>query len=334
MMKWRRYPKKLRAYLKKHKRGLFIAGLAGIIGGGGVENVIIIWNVLTNDGYGSYLPPDEIDPAPAPATPWPLILGPTVLGAERLTAEASTVAGGVQTLPRLTRADLKLFFFPKGLEDDITLSNPEYFGLVTRRLDRRPLGIWDASSDGDADLYVLDFYNRIRDAVPALPEAYLALGDETPPGNPETNADIAVYSALKERKPKHRVGVWRPDGEIGKRMIAQGCGAYPAFYATENAWTGKGAMSPAQKYRVHQGFIGIFHRLGEPTVEHCLFRALMVTLGLHPTEAFFFKEDPVTPEEQAKALAALKLLYHPAITPGLDEWHFVQTLLNRNMIDP
>ncbi|MBB3065189.1 hypothetical protein [Limibacillus halophilus] len=35
-----------------------------------------------------------------------------------------------------------------------------------------------------------------------------------------------------------------------------------------------------------------------------------------------------------KALVALKLLDHPAITPGIDEWSFVQTRLNRNMIDP
>ncbi|MET4805479.1 hypothetical protein [Limibacillus sp. MBR-115] len=332
MMKWRRYPKKLRAYLKKHKRALIRSSLAGLLAGmlatDGFGKLLIIWYHLTDDGYGSYLPPDEIDPAPVAS--WPPILGPEVFGV----TETSTVAGGVQTLPRLTRSDLKRFFFPKGFEDDITLYYPERIGLVTRRFDRRPVGIWDASSDSDADLDVLNFYNRIREAVPALPEAYLALGDATPPGNPETNAEISVYSALKQWKPKHRVGVWRPDGEIGKRMIAQGCGAYPDFYFTELAWTGKGAMSPAQKYRVHRGRIGIFHRLGEPTVEHCLFRALMVTLGLHPTEAFFFKEGPVPPEEQAKALAALKLLYHPAITPGLDEWHFVQTLLNRNMIDP
>ncbi len=35
-----------------------------------------------------------------------------------------------------------------------------------------------------------------------------------------------------------------------------------------------------------------------------------------------------------KALVALKLLDHPAITPGMDEWSFVQTRLNRNIIDP
>ncbi|MET4805552.1 hypothetical protein [Limibacillus sp. MBR-115] len=301
-----------------------------------IDDIPFFWRHFTDDGYGSYLPPDEIDPAPAPVAPWPAILGPEVLGPEGSGAETSSGSGRVQTLPRLTRADLKRFFFQEGTEDDIPLTDPERFGLVTRRFDGRPVGIWGAGSGEFGNTYVLDFYSHIREAVPALPEAYLAIGDDTPPGDPETNAEISVYSALKEWKPKHRGGAWNPflSGKIGERMVAQGCSAHPAFHATENAWTGEGEMPPAEKYRVHQGRIGIFHRLGEPTVEHCLFRALMVTLGLHPTEAFFFKEGPVTPEEQAKALAALKLLYHPAITPGLDEWHFVQTLLNRNMIDP
>ncbi len=307
-----------------------------------IDDIPFFWRHFTNDGYGWRLPPDEIDPAPAPATPWPPILGPAILGPEVLgpevlgAAETPTVEGGAQTLPRLTRADLKRFFFQEVIEDDIPLTDPERFGLVTRRFDGRPVGIWGADGDNDADLYVLSFYNRIREAVPALPEAYLAIGDDTPPGDPETNADIAVHSALKEWKPEHRGGSWNPflSGKIGKRMVAQGCSAYPDFYFTELAWTGEGEMPPAEKYRVHDGRIGIFHRLGEPTVEHCLFRALMVTLGLHPTEEFFFKDGPVTPEEQAKALAALKLLYHPAITPGMDEWHFIQTLLNKDLIDP
>ncbi len=37
----------------------------------GFGKLLIIWNHLTSDGYGSYLPPDEIDPAPTPTTPWP-----------------------------------------------------------------------------------------------------------------------------------------------------------------------------------------------------------------------------------------------------------------------
>ena len=77
-----------------------------------------------------------------------------------------------------------------------------------------------------------------------------------------------------------------------------------------------------------------WHRLDEPTVDHCLFKALLVALGLHPTESFFFKEGPVTPAEQARALAALQLVYHPAVKPGMDEETFVRTLLDNDLIDP
>jgi hypothetical protein len=80
--------------------------------------------------------------------------------------------------------------------------------------------------------------------------------------------------------------------------------------------------------------IATWHRLGEPTVDHCLFKALLVALGLHPTEGFFFKEGPVTPEEQARALAALALVYHPAVKPGMTEQAFVETLLENDLIDP
>ena len=156
MMKWWRYPKKLRAYLKKYKRSLIAAGLMGFVIGEGPSIPFIIWDRLTDDGYGWHLPPDEIDPAPAPATPWRPIWGPESLGPESLTAETSTVAGGVQTLPRLTRADLKLFFFPKGFEDDITLTYPEYFGLVTRRFDRRPVALRNSGEGREAGALLLN----------------------------------------------------------------------------------------------------------------------------------------------------------------------------------
>jgi hypothetical protein len=311
----------IRNFLKAYRNTIIKAGLAALVVTQ-VQYLPLYWCLLTDCNYGDYLRPEEVAPAPELLTPWPPILGPgTVPGAD---------------LPRLTRAELKHFFFPEDVEEGSSRHEPERFGLVTRRFDNRPIGIRNSGEGREADTSLLDLYERIRSAVPALPEAYDKHAAFKLRNNSPNNAGISVYSALKERKPKRRSGVWNPflSGEIGKRMIAQGCSAYPAFYATEYAWTGEGAMSPAQKYRVHQGFIGIFHRLGEPTVEHCLFRALMVTLGLHPTEEFFFKEGPVTPEEQAKALAALALLYDPAITPGLDEWHFVQTLLNRNMIDP
>ena len=42
----------------------------------------------------------------------------------------------------------------------------------------------------------------------------------------------------------------------------------------------------------------------------------------------------MTPEEQARALAALALVYHPAVKPGMTQEEFTQTLLENGLIDP
>ena len=126
--------------------------------------------------------------------------------------------------------------------------------------------------------------------------------------------------------------LWRPSGPIGERMEKIGCFARPSLPYLKSAQTVTD-IAPLD-FEIQKAFIATWHRLDEPTVDHCLFKALLVALGLHPTEGFFFKEGPVTPEEQARALAALKLLYHPAIKPGMTEDEFVSTLLENNLIDP
>ena len=42
----------------------------------------------------------------------------------------------------------------------------------------------------------------------------------------------------------------------------------------------------------------------------------------------------MTPEEQARALAALALVYHPAVEPGMTEEAFTAVLLEHDLIDP
>jgi hypothetical protein len=52
------------------------------------------------------------------------------------------------------------------------------------------------------------------------------------------------------------------------------------------------------------------------------------------TPDFYLTAAPLSPAQQARALAALKLLYHPAVQAGMDEESFVQTLLDHGLIDP
>lgn len=290
-------------------------GIAGLLVSGALWSIPYgLWNLLSDDGYGRLLPQEEIEAAPAVFPPWPEIAPP-----------------GPDALPRLSRADLKRYFFPEGATD------PDY-GLVIRRFDQRPVAIWDYARVEDAmrgDRYVLDFYRRLRAAVPSLPPAYSELLGDTVPGDPETNAKIWIKSFLKQWKPRYRyVGVSYSEGGIDDRMIEQGCRVKPSLFVASLSWEGEDGMPPEERYRMHEPGIIIFHRLGEPTVDHCLFRAMTVALGLHPTEAWFFDPGPVTPDEQARALAALALVYHPAVKPGMDEETFIQTLLDRDLIEP
>ena len=62
----------------------------------------------------------------------------------------------------------------------------------------------------------------------------------------------------------------------------------------------------------------------------------MVDHGLRAggTPDFYLTAAPLSPAQQARALASLKLLYHPAVQAGMDEESFVQTLLDHDLIDP
>jgi hypothetical protein len=115
-------------------------------------------------------------------------------------------------------------------------------------------------------------------------------------------------------------------------MNELGCVAHPSFWYSGGEE--RHLLPPEEAFLVRQAFIATWHRLDEPTVDHCLFKALLVALGLHPTEGFFFKEGPVTPAEQARALAALQLVYHPAVKPGMTREQFVTSLLAEGLIDP
>ena len=64
-----------------------------------------------------------------------------------------------------------------------------------------------------------------------------------------------------------------------------------------------------------------------------MFKATLGGQGLHPTKDFFFSDELLSQEMQAKALAALDLVYHPLVEPGMDRDAFMRTLIGANLID-
>lgn len=269
-----------------------------------IDDIPFFYRWLTDDGHGIYLPPDDVDPPPRLERPWPPIAPPE------------------GPLPRLSRSDIPTYFFPVDAQSDEN-------GLRTRKLINGPLLIHVSEpGEGELDDVVRAVYRDIRAVVPRLPEAFTLpeiVGTDLP-------AQISAYVNRKALKADHRGFVWRGKGPIGERMEEIGCHARPSFWYSGGAE--RDSLPPEDAFTVNQAFIATWHNVGEPTVDHCLFKALLVALGLHPTEGFFFKEGPVTPEEQARALAALALLYHPAVKPGMTEDEFVAVLLENDLIDP
>jgi hypothetical protein len=186
--------------------------------------------------------------------------------------------------------------------------------------------------EGQSLSSVLAAYAAVREKVPQLPQGYDRFDEASPFHGREEEGEMSLYLARKEYKEEHRYkAVWEGEGPLGERMNALGCVARPSFWYSGGE--DRPLQPPEEAFALRQAFIATWHRLDEPTVDHCLFKALLVALGLHPTEGFFFKEGPVTPAEQARALAALQLVYHPAVKPGMTKDEFVATLLAEGLID-
>ena len=250
----------------------------------------VLWLKITDDGHGIYTAPEDIDPAPVLAEPWPPV-----------DPAAATPDGA---LPRLSAADLPTYFFPPGAEHDEN-------GLAIRRFQPGEIAVYASSKDDPSDT---EFAARVAEmvALGALPVFFAPqYSDEGRRLAADDVQEISFILARKEYKPDYRHSFWEGEGPLGQRMNDLGCVARPNFSyagAEERRW-----MPRDEAFILRKSFIATWHRLDEPTVDHCLFKALLVALGLHPTEGFFFKEGPVTPEEQARALAALALVYHPAV---------------------
>jgi hypothetical protein len=268
----------------------------------------LLWNAVTDDGHGVYTAPGDIDPAPKLPTPWPPFAPPE------------------GPLPRLSLADIDTYFFPQDAEEAEN-------GLAIWRFDAPSLALSSSGKDDRNDEAVLLFYEKITSEVEGLPPAYLLYAPDGSRTREYSVEKIRFYLARKEFKEDYRWrDNWASRGSIGERMEAIGCVSTPAL--PRNWSRDQDFMVPLKSYALETAFIATWHRLDEPTVDHCLFKALLVALGLHPTKGFFFKEGPVTPEEQARALAALQLVYHPAVKPGMTKDEFVGTLLAEGLIDP
>ena len=300
----------LRDHLKRGWKG-YLAGLVCAL----VSTPPFYWNIywygLTDDGHGIYTAPEDIDPAPVLAEPWPPI------------DPAAAVPEGM--LPRLSAADLPTYFFPPGAEDDEN-------GIAIRRFEPGKIGIYASSKDEPSHASVAARLERLI-APGKIPVLFIGMfADDGSMRVEEGAQEISLYPARKEYKPRYRHSFWEGEGPLGQRMNDLGCVGRPDFFYTDGHE--RHLLPPEEAFIVRKSFVATWHRLDEPTVDHCLFKALLVALGLHPTEGFFFKEGPVTPDEQARALAALALVYHPAVQPGMTEPEFTAALLENGLIDP
>jgi hypothetical protein len=73
-------------------------------------------------------------------------------------------------------------------------------------------------------------------------------------------------------------------------------------------------------------------RLPPERFEDCLFRSLLIALGLHHTERLAFDPAPLTPAERAEALAVLALVYHPRVESGMTREEFLAVLRAEGLV--
>ncbi len=81
-----------------------------------------------------------------------------------------------------------------------------------------------------------------------------------------------------------------------------------------------------RRWRLVGATIRIDATLPLPRFEDCLFRSLLIALGLHHSERLAFDPAPLTPEERAEALAVLSLVYHPEVESGMTREQFLAVL--------
>lgn len=72
--------------------------------------------------------------------------------------------------------------------------------------------------------------------------------------------------------------------------------------------------------------------LSPRALEDCLFRGLLINLGLMYSPTLAFDDEPMTEEARADALGVLRALYDPAIDPGLSREDFFDALVRHGYL--
>ena len=222
----------LKRYWREHPRQAIFILVAGIFVSDAYLIPVHLWRLWSDDGHGIYTAPEDIDPAPVLAEPWPPIDPPE------------------RPLPRLSAADLATYFFPAGAQSDEN-------GLAIRRFEAGEVAI-SASSKDDVPFAELAATLEPLVAPSGVPVSFVPkYSDEGRGLVAEDFPAISLY--------------------LGQRMNDLGCVGRPDFF--HSGGHERDRLPREEAFVVRQAFIATYHRLDEPTVDHCLFKALLVALG-------------------------------------------------------
>jgi hypothetical protein len=92
---------------------------------------------------------------------------------------------------------------------------------------------------------------------------------------------------------------------------------------------------PTRESRVWQlvgANVRIDATLPPPRFADCLFRSLLIALGLHHTQRLAFDPAPLSPAERAEALQVLALVYHPEVESGMTRRDFLTVLRRHDLL--
>lgn len=144
---------------------------------------------------------------------------------------------------------------------------------------------------------------------------------------------IVLGVVIRLRNPREDRGIfgrpWAGYEEIAKAGAEVGCNTYQEVpYAERHPSVPVGE----RRWRLLEGSAGIHMTLPLARFEDCLFRSLLIALGLHHTERLAFDPAPLTPEERTEALSVLSLVYHPSVESGMTRNQFLAVLRNEGLL--
>jgi hypothetical protein len=106
-----------------------------------------------------------------------------------------------------------------------------------------------------------------------------------------------------------------------------GCIAYQAVPYAERHPTAE-----QRRWRLVGATVRISAELPAARFEDCLFRALLIALGLHHTERLAFDPTPLRAAERVEALRVLSLVYRPEVESGMTRTDLLATLRAEGLV--